>query len=309
MNNGKLSGLKSFINNPLGIIGLFLVLVDGIAAFVIIQSKLTYSLNLIIVLFIVLFPVFVLLIFYNLVTKYHKNLYAPSDYKNDETFLKTFDHSLQTTVDIPVNEFYKNMLENERDNNKELVKIVENLEGQLKELVSKVNGIEITDVVGEEKKQEISKMSKKIVNAVDLLKNEQFLISVNAKLRNSKELEGHFQKLGFKTELYDNNIKKEKDAQESIWLGHKVPIETVKSVIIKAHNFYPHIKYIHLSNDNMDKYTPDYIHNQIFIGGATSAAKRFNLTPLSSDDFEKIKTFNNLKELHSFIRSFYQSTI
>jgi hypothetical protein len=53
---------------------MFLVLTEGIAAFVITQSQLDYSLNLILVIFIVAFPVLTLGCFTYLVVKHHKKL-------------------------------------------------------------------------------------------------------------------------------------------------------------------------------------------------------------------------------------------
>ena len=81
---------KNFINNPIGLMGLCLVLVEGIAALVIGLSNLDFVLNLILVLFVAIYPCIVLAVFFRLVSKYHKNLYAPSDFRNEENFEKTY---------------------------------------------------------------------------------------------------------------------------------------------------------------------------------------------------------------------------
>jgi hypothetical protein len=47
------------------------------------------------------------------------------------------------------------------------------------------------------------------------------------------------------------------------------------------------------------------VHSEIFIGGATSAAKRMKLNPLSKKDFDGIKKCKTKEELHRFIKSFY----
>lgn len=52
---------------------MFLVLTEGIAAIVITQSQLEFALNLILVIFIVLFPIVTLSCFVYLVIKHHKN--------------------------------------------------------------------------------------------------------------------------------------------------------------------------------------------------------------------------------------------
>lgn len=75
--------------NPLGIIALFLVLVYGMAGFVATSSVLESEQRLIIVLFLVGFPILVLGIFYSLVTKHHNKLYAPSDFVDEDNFIKS----------------------------------------------------------------------------------------------------------------------------------------------------------------------------------------------------------------------------
>lgn len=75
--------------NPLGIIALFIVLVYGIAALVTVSTgdcvdnerpQLTY--------FLVLFPVLVLALFAWLVSKHSDKLYGPSDFTNEQNFMK-----------------------------------------------------------------------------------------------------------------------------------------------------------------------------------------------------------------------------
>ena len=88
----KLQNLdKNLIRNPLGIIGLFLVLVEAIAAFVIVRSTLSETLNAILIVFLVAFPCMVLFVFHNLVTKHHEKLYSPSDFKDEANFVKTYN--------------------------------------------------------------------------------------------------------------------------------------------------------------------------------------------------------------------------
>ena len=75
--------------NPLGIIALFLVLVYGMAGIVSISSVLESGQRLIIVWFLVVFPILVLGIFYLLVTKHHNKLYAPADFADEGNFIKS----------------------------------------------------------------------------------------------------------------------------------------------------------------------------------------------------------------------------
>ena len=77
-----------FTKSPLGIIGLFIVLVYGFASLVVgLGSNLSEHVAPL-VYFMVFFPVLVFLGFLWLVAKHHNKLYGPSDFKNEENFIK-----------------------------------------------------------------------------------------------------------------------------------------------------------------------------------------------------------------------------
>lgn len=86
-----LKGAKDFARNPLGIVALFISLIYGFASLLLNHSaeKLTEAERWPLILFIVIFPIMVLVTFYKLVTKHHGKLYAPGDYKDDKSFLRT----------------------------------------------------------------------------------------------------------------------------------------------------------------------------------------------------------------------------
>ncbi len=91
-----MSNLSSFgstanglAKNPLGIIALFIVLIYGFAALTLgFNSKLEAAERLPLVWFLVAFPVAVLLLFGWLVSRHHEKLYAPSDFRSDDVFLR-----------------------------------------------------------------------------------------------------------------------------------------------------------------------------------------------------------------------------
>ena len=93
--NSPIKSIKSFggiaqrlSRNPLGIIALFIVLIYGIACLTFGFSKNLSSLAIsFFVAFILIYPLIVLLVFYNLVTKHHTKLYAPQDFPRPEDFL------------------------------------------------------------------------------------------------------------------------------------------------------------------------------------------------------------------------------
>ena len=90
---------KTLARNPLGIIALFIVLVYAVASVVISLAKPEFYQNPYhpAVLFLAIFPVTVLLVFAFLVMRYHRNLYAPTDYSNQSDFFR----GLAIPFDLP----------------------------------------------------------------------------------------------------------------------------------------------------------------------------------------------------------------
>ncbi len=80
---------KGFTKSPLGIIALFIVLVYGFASLVVGFGQNLSNHVAPLVYFMVCFPVVVFFGFLWLVAKHHKKLYGPSDFKNEENFLRT----------------------------------------------------------------------------------------------------------------------------------------------------------------------------------------------------------------------------
>lgn len=97
---------KDLSRNPLGIIALFIGLVYGFACllFGFAAKYLVFWERIPFVWFSVVFPLIVLILFAWLVRNHHDKLYGPRDYRDDESFLKTFRKSQnkeQTTVADP----------------------------------------------------------------------------------------------------------------------------------------------------------------------------------------------------------------
>jgi hypothetical protein len=75
--------------NPLGIIGMFISLIYGIAAIVLTRSEtLESAQRWPIVWFVVFFPLVILVAFLVLVIWHHTKLYGPGDYKDEGNFVK-----------------------------------------------------------------------------------------------------------------------------------------------------------------------------------------------------------------------------
>lgn len=79
---------KGFTKSPLGIIALFIVLVYGFASLVVSFGKNLNNNVEPLIYFLVIFPVIVFSGFLWLVAKHHKKLYGPSDFKDEDNFLK-----------------------------------------------------------------------------------------------------------------------------------------------------------------------------------------------------------------------------
>jgi CheY-like chemotaxis protein len=80
---------KGLARNPLGIIALFIVLVYGLAALVTaFASSLTADERIPLIWFLVIFPVLVLMVFSWLVSKHSDKLYSPSDFKNEDNYVR-----------------------------------------------------------------------------------------------------------------------------------------------------------------------------------------------------------------------------
>ncbi len=78
-----------FTKSPLGIIALFIVLVYGFASLVVALGQNVGPHIVPLIYFMVYFPVLVFFGFLWLVAKHHRKLYGPSDFKDEENFLKT----------------------------------------------------------------------------------------------------------------------------------------------------------------------------------------------------------------------------
>jgi CheY-like chemotaxis protein len=80
---------KSLARNPLGIIALFIVLVYGFASLVTaFAGSFTASERLPLIYFLIVFPILVLSVFAWLVSKHSGKLFAPSDFKNEDNYVK-----------------------------------------------------------------------------------------------------------------------------------------------------------------------------------------------------------------------------
>ena len=120
-----LKSAKDLARNPLGIVALFISLIYGFASLLLNFSveKLSAAERWPLILFIVLFPIMVLVTFYKLVTKHHGKLYAPGDYKDDKSFLRTLSPEEQEVrLENEVKESFAQLKSNHSGNAVEMPK-------------------------------------------------------------------------------------------------------------------------------------------------------------------------------------------
>ncbi|RQP21467.1 hypothetical protein [Piscinibacter terrae] len=83
--------MKDLVKNPIGIVALFISLIYGFANLLLgtTAGTLTPDERYPLIIFITVFPLVVLGVFYLLVSRHHGKLYAPGDFKDDKSFLRT----------------------------------------------------------------------------------------------------------------------------------------------------------------------------------------------------------------------------
>ncbi len=89
-----INSAKGLTRNPLGIIALFVSLIYGFACLVLstsISNLISSVERLPLIWFIIIFPLVILGAFVFLVVKHHEKLYAPSDFRGDDSFIQTIE--------------------------------------------------------------------------------------------------------------------------------------------------------------------------------------------------------------------------
>jgi len=227
--------------------------------------------------FLISFPTILVVLFFLTLNINNKVLYAPSDYQDETNYIRInrYDISRQRNVEVKVS----------KDDAKNI---------QILQLTEKVNFLNT----------QIIKLESSIL---DPEQNEKILreaIGLEFRVTNFENVNlfiKQMEKIGVTFEVYHSpELKEDFDdngfsENRSIWLGENISLNLAKLVIKHSKNFYPHLKYIHLSKSMTD----------IYIGGSTkSAIKSFKLRPLDDQDFENLQTFENVDSFHKYIKSF-----
>lgn len=293
---------SNFFKNPIGVIGIFLVLTEAIAALVITNSSLNELQNTILVIFISVFPCLVLLAFYKLVTSHHEKLYSPSDYKDEQNFVNTYNPATQKEEINLINSPSEAAIVNTSDNEISVIKdaLTDVIEVQ-KKIIPTLDDSSLSD---SDKTDYVSNMEGYLYEMED--KYKTLKVEVNSMYMCSKLVEELSLK-GYLSSIYTYTARREnkkfvKNANhEAIWLGTEIPLTMAIEVIKLAKQYYPHLKYIDLNDCSNG--APEFVKYHIFIGGASSTAIERNLVPLKRNDFDKIYAMNSKDELHDYLRN------
>lgn len=101
----------------------------------------------------------------------------------------------------------------------------------------------------------------------------------------------------------ESNDVERLDDSEAIWVGYRVPVSESVRAIKVAITKWPHLKYVHLSNDGGSP--PDEVHSEVFMGGASSTARDYGLLPWSREEFEALEEGMSRETFHRMIRDKY----
>lgn len=295
----KLGDNNNFSKNPIGVIGIFLVLTEFIASIVIVESTLNTVQNTILVIFIVLFPCLVLFAFYLLVTRHHEKLYSPSDYKDEKNFVNTYNSATQKN-DIKKLVDSDSWKDEIADSNLELIKdVLANILKIQKKIIPSMED----SVLSEDDKNDYVANMDEYLSEIDE-ENKQFYIEISRMYKSTRIVEELTQQ-GYTANLYSFGADKKfvsNREHEAIWLGDKIPIDMAINVIKIAKKYYPHLKYIKI-DDALDD-APSFVKYEIFIGGSTKTAKEMRLRALDEKDFNRIYQMKDINELHDYIKKF-----
>lgn len=115
--------------------------------------------------------------------------------------------------------------------------------------------------------------------------------------------------IGFNADIYEPKFHSQEPMLENInnnqgiWVGHRVPSEIAIRAIKEAIRIWPELGYIHISGDRNEP--PDYVHDQIFIGGANSAAERYKIRKWTTSELEALSESISLEKFHALARAKY----
>lgn len=160
------------------------------------------------------------------------------------------------------------------------------------------------------KKTEISLATKESIDVTDLHLFRRIAIHTVevTRITRAEDVLAALRRVGFRAEIYDSMEPSKghvsKSSHEAIWIGSRVPPDVATLAIKTVVAIWPHLAYLHISGDVGDT-PPDYMHDELFFGGASSTALEYGLMRWTKADFEKMSNELTLEGFHELIRAKY----
>lgn len=286
------------IKNPLTVIAIFAGIAEVSGTLVL--PFISPVNQIVFIYFLIIFPSLLVILFFGTLNFNNKALYAPSDFSNEDNYIKIFKYDITKQENVEVKVSPDELLKILNNNLLDFKNFQENkfhkIEIELKELKSRT-----TESVNENQDDEFDYED---VEYDDFsFKHQEGLVSI-LNFPKARFLTNRLERKKYTTEIYED----EKDFgmnfkdNSAIWLGYKFPFAKAKEIILMAKEQFPHLSYIDYSN-NVSK-PPSYIHQQIFIGGATKTAKERGVKPLKEKDWIKLSQIETAEDFERFILSF-----
>ena len=125
---------KELSRSPLGIIALFIVFVYGFVSLIMINSDAFTSMErLLLIVFLISFPVLVLFVFAWLVSKHSDKLFGPGDFKNEEHFLQLKTAKVTTSLGAATAEAQQAIADTDINKIVELIRAAEPVQAEYSE--------------------------------------------------------------------------------------------------------------------------------------------------------------------------------
>lgn len=129
-----------------------------------------------------------------------------------------------------------------------------------------------------------------------------------SRLAGAESLVERLEAAGFVASIYDSPGDAAEvgvpEEHKAIWVGNRVASERVVTAMKIGREVWPFLEFVELSGDGGQE-PPDSIHDEMYLGGATSTAKESKLRPWTAADFAGLDGRLPLSDLHRLIRSFY----
>jgi len=113
---------------------------------------------------------------------------------------------------------------------------------------------------------------------------------------------------GFNAEIYEEPVSlegpelKDRSEQVAVWVGSRIDPKAAIQALKLAVAQWPELKYLRLSGD---AYAPDYVHDQLFLGGSSDTAKSYGLQAWSHEELLALDEEMSSGAFHSTIRAKY----